>query len=500
MTVKIVKSPHFFSRKRKAVGSIHAGVPSNFPNLLLLCVILVSCAPLPAKSPPPVVAKPELQQTLNAVAGDPAFGHATLPARAWWSEFNDKKLDALVETAIQGSPTLATAQARIDQARQSARLVELETGFRFSSDALVARQHISENGLFPPPLGGATLNEGDISVGASYTLDWWGKNRALLQSAVGERRAAEAERGAAELTLAGEVADAYFNWQDVAARMKLTQQAVDKRRTELQLAGARLKRGIDSALVASQMEVLLVQEQDNLKDLETQSRVLRNRISALTGNGPDWGARLEEPALTPGTVFPLPQKLPLDSLAHRPDLVALKWRIDSAASQIEGAQADFYPNVDLNLLLGLQSLDLDNWLKAKSWYGSFGPAVHIPLFNVRTLRSNLGMREAEYAEAAAQYNQTLIMAASQVADALTRVSTLDARERLQHSATISAERSQHLQAERFKSGLSDRLPVLDGEIAALAQHARESKLQADRKRAMATLFVALGGGYEPSKE
>ena len=87
-----------------------------------------------------------------------------------------------------------------------------------------------------------------------------------------------------------------------------------------------------------------------------------------------------------------------------------------------------------------------------------------------------------------------------MADALTQVSSLDARERLQQTATASAEHAQHFQAERFESGLSDRLPVLEGEIAALAQHARESKLQADRKRAMSTLFMALGGGYKSSQE
>jgi len=472
------------------------------PSLLLLGVIgLAACAPLPAGSPPrPGVAKPELQQTLAAVAGDPAFDRAAWPARAWWRSFNDKALDALVDMALHGNPTLATAQARIERARQAARLVELESGIRYNSDALVVRQHLSENGLFPPPMGGSTLNEGDISVAAAYALDWWGKSRALLQSAVGESRAAEAERCAAELALAGEVADAYFNWQDVAARVKLARRTVDKRRMALRLAGSRLKRGIDSALASGQMEVLLAQEQDNVKDLETQSRILRNLLAALTGNGPDWAARLEEPVLSSGGPFPLPQKLPLDWLAHRPDLVALKWRAEAAANRIEGAKADFYPNVDLRLLLGLQSIDLGNWLTAKNWYGSFGPAVHIPLFNVRTLRTNLGLREAEYAAAAAQYNQALVMAASQVADALARVSSLYARERLQRTAIVSAERLLHLAEERFESGLSDRLPALDGEIAALAQHARESKLQADRKRAMATLFLALGGGYESSQE
>ncbi len=471
-------------------------------SLLLLGVIgLAGCAPLPANSPPrPVVAKPAMQQTLSAVVGDPAFDRAAWPGHAWWRAFDDKALDALVDAALRGNPTLAMAQARIERARQAAHLVKLESGMRYNSDASVVRQHLSENGLFPPPMGGSTLNEGDVSAGAAYSFDWWGKNRALLKSAVGESRATEAERDAAELALAGEVADAYFSWQDVAARSKLARQAVDKRRMALHVAESRLRRGIDSALLSSQMEVLLAQEQDIVKDLETQSHILRDRLAALTGNGPDWADKLEEPAMSPVSPFPLPQKLPLDWLAQRPDLLALKWRAEAAARRIEGAKADFYPNVDMRLLLGLQSIDLGNWLTAKSWYGSVGPAIHIPLFNVGTLRTNLGMRESEFAAAAAQYNQELIMAASQVADALARVSSLDARERLQHGATASAERSRHLQAERFASGLSDRLPVLDSTIAALAQHARESKLQADRKRAMAALFLALGGGHESSQE
>lgn len=478
------------------------GMPVK-PGLWLLSgIILAACAPLPAVSPPrPEVARPALRQTLAAVAGTPAFRSTDRMSRTWWwSTFGDKALDDLVDMALRGSPTLATARARIDQARQAARLVEIESGPRYSSDASLVRQHLSENGLFPPPMGGTTLNEGDVSVGIAYALDWWGKNRALLQSAVGESRAAEADRGAAQLALAGEVADAYFNWQDIVARLRLARQAVEKRSMALRLADSRLKRGIDSALPFSQMEVLLAEEQDKLKDLEMQSRLLRDRLAALTGNGPDWAAGLAEPVPSAVVPFPLPQKLPLDWLVRRPDLAALKWRAEAAAQRIEGARADFYPNVDLRLLLGLQGIDLGNWLTAKSRYGSFGPALHIPLFNVRTLRASLGMREAEYAAAVAQYNQALVTAASQVADALARVSALDARERLQRSATASAERTQQLQAARFASGLSDRLPLLDGEIATLAQHARESSLQADRKRAMAMLFLALGGGYEPGQE
>jgi len=464
--------------------------------------ILAGCAPLPAKSPiQPIIAKPELQQSLAGLARDPAFHTPDVSqTHEWWNSFQDQQLNRLIQMAINGNPTLVAAQARIDQSRQAARLVALDSGLRFNSDASVVRQHLSQNGLFPPPLGGSTLNEGDISVGTAFTLDWWGKNRALIQSAIGDSKATEAEQRAAELTLAGEVADAYFNWLDIIARINLEGKIVEKRRLALQLAESRLKRGMDSSLISSQLEVKLLQEQDNLKEMEAQSIILRNRLAALTGNGPDWGSDLKESEISDNNTFPLPQKLPLDLLAQRPDVVALKWRVEAAGSRIEVAKADFYPNVDLNLMLGLQSLDLGNWLSTKSWYASFGPAVHIPLFNVRTLSTRLGITETEYTEAVSQYNQAIIQAASQVADALTRVSSIYARKQLQHTATASAERSQRFQSERYESGLSDRLPVLDEEIATLAQHVRESKLQADHKLAMVSLFVALGGNYESSQE
>ncbi|MEJ1958589.1 MAG: TolC family protein [Nitrosomonadales bacterium] len=135
------------------------------------------------------------------------------------------------------------------------------------------------------------------------------KTRNCLASAIGESRAAEAEHSAAELTLAGEVVDAFLNWQDIVARLNLTRQIVDKRRMTLQLTHSRLRRGIDSAVVSSQMEVQLNQEQDNLKDLEMQSGILRDRLAALTGNGPDWGATLVEPAQSSSGPFPTAAKI-----------------------------------------------------------------------------------------------------------------------------------------------------------------------------------------------
>jgi NodT family efflux transporter outer membrane factor (OMF) lipoprotein len=441
-----------------------------------------------------------MKQTLTALAVTPAFDQSNPQVAGWWHAFNDESLDGIVELALQGNPSLSVAQARLKQASQIEGNVTLDTGVRFDSEAAVVRQHLSTNGLFPPPMGGSTFNQGDISAGAAYTFDWWGKNHALLQAAVGERKAAEYEQKAAELLLAGEVVNTFFNWQNSIAQLKFKRLTVDSCYKALQLAQARLKRGLDSAQLSSQMEALWVTEQDNLKELESRSAMLRNRLAALSGNGPDWGAQLQAQEQTSAVAFPLPKKLPLDWLARRPDLKALRWRTESALERIEGARADFYPDVDLRLLAGLQTIDLSNWLSTKSGFASVGPAVHIPLFNGGTLRTRLSIRQAEYEEAVAHFNQALLAAANQVSDAANQVATLEARERLQHTATMSAFRLQQLQMERFSNGLSDRLAVVEADIAFFGQQARDAKVQADRNNAMAALFVALGGGFESSKE
>ena len=465
-----------------------------------LVLALAGCAPLPPAAPPPETSAPALERTLAQARREPAFAPAEETGTAWWRSFADPQLDDLVETALADHPSMAAAEARIAAARQQERLAGLQGDIRYGSGASVIRQHLSENGLFPPPLGGSTLNQGDVSVGAAYTLDWWGKNRALLQAAVGETRAAEAEREAARLLLAGEVADAYFVWQEATARLQLAQRGAALQRANLALAERRSKRGLASPLPARQMESLLAGDEERARDLAGQAEIQRHRLAALAGKGPDWADHLAEPAHAANGPFPLPSHLPLDWLARRPDVVALKWRAEAAAQRVGEARAEFYPNLDLGLLVGLQSIDLERLLSAGSWYGSFGPALHIPLFNVQSLTANLGTNEALYAEAAARYREGLVAAAAQVADALSRAASLDRQEKLQRGAVISAERALRIETARFEAGLADRQPALEGEIALLAQRAREVQLQAERRRAMAGLFQALGGGYATKQE
>ena len=74
----------------------------------------------------------------------------------------------------------------------------------------------------------------------------------------------------------------------------------------------------------------------------------RQRIAALLGAGPDRGLAIPEPKFVVGGTLRLPAAIPAELIGRRPDIVALRWRIEAATAATKAAKAAFYPNVDIS--------------------------------------------------------------------------------------------------------------------------------------------------------
>src|ERR1700722_11322066 len=130
----------------------------------LAIVIALACAGCarPAPKQPPA-------QLPNAVPLDglEAAGGGAWPAKEWWKRYQDPTLDQLIDLALASSPTLATAHARYDSARQSVRLAGAESGVHIDASADIDRQRLSDNGLIPPQLLGLPwYNQDDLGLEA----------------------------------------------------------------------------------------------------------------------------------------------------------------------------------------------------------------------------------------------------------------------------------------------------------------------------------------------
>src|SRR5215469_14392541 len=162
------------------------------------------------------------------------------PADGWWRGYGDPQLDALVEEALAGSPSLQVAEARLRAAQGRAIAAHAALAPTGTLDASVNRQRFPENGLYPPPFGGNFWTQGQATLDFSYDLDFWGHNRALAAAARSGVDAAEADRAAARLALAVGVVQAYIQLDLQYALLDVTNDNLKQQQSILELTQQRV--------------------------------------------------------------------------------------------------------------------------------------------------------------------------------------------------------------------------------------------------------------------
>jgi outer membrane protein, multidrug efflux system len=457
----------------------------------LVCAAVAGCAAVKPPSAPPLLREAPLAGTALPAGG-------AWPAASWWQRYQDPTLDRLVTTALADSPTLAAAHARFDGARAAVRLAAAAVGAHVDASAQAVRQRLSDNGLFPPKLLGFNwYSQSDLGLAASYTFDWWGKQRASVEAATNEAHAAAAERAAAALVLSGSVVDTYFGWQADQARIALLQDRIATLARFSAIAEARWHADIDAGDEHNQAEADLAAARSELAALQGSAQLRLVALAALTGHAV---AQLPPLAAKPLPALPaaLPDRVGLDLLGRRPDVAASRWRVEAAQRRRHIAAAQYYPDISLHALAGLESIDLGHLLRAGSADPQAGIAIHLPLFDNGARAAQLHVADEEIATAIASYNEAIIGAAREVASSVIAGEQAGS-ERVQQLAQLQASAAlAQSAAARVRQGLTDLRPQLRAQHAVLVQREALAQLDAAGLAADIALQRALGGGFEDS--
>lgn len=454
-----------------------------------LTLVLGGCAGLPSKPQP-------VQFPAQLPLSDLGAGGGAWPAAEWWKRYQDPTLDRLIDMALESSPTLGTARARVDSARQSVRVVGAASGAKVDAIADANRDRFSNNGVFSPRLLGFNYyNQYDLGLQASYTFDWWGKQQDSVESAMDEAHASQAERSAAALVLASSIADTYYGWQADQSRLVLAHQRETTVLRRRSIIAARIRGELEpaDALPRADSEVAAVRER--IADLEGSAALQVVTLAALVGRPP---AELPpfEPKPLPAVSAGLPDAVGIDLIARRADITASRWRVEAAERTRDSARAQFYPDISVNALLGVQSIDLGTLLQYGSRVPQVSAALHLPIFDAGRLDARYGAAQSAIDAAVADYRDTLVSATRDVAtQAAIRVQI--AAQRTQRVVEVAASmRLTQSAAARVRQGVTDVRTELDADESWIAQ--RDALLQLDAA-ALSTdigLQRALGGGYE----
>jgi len=428
--------------------------------------------------------------SLGARATDVAW-----PRDDWWHRYNDPQLDALIADGLAGNPSLAAAQARIARAQAAAGVARAALLPQVNGNASANRQRYSENYIYPPPLGGTWQTDARATLDFTYEIDFWGKNGAALRAALSQTEAAAAEDQAVRLTLTSSIARAYFDLQRLFAQREVSRAAITQREDVVRLTNERFAAGLDTKVEVRQAEAALATVRTELAQYDEQIGVARNRLAALVGAGPERGERIAAVATTPAPVAQLPAAIPLDLIGRRPEIAASRWRVEAAREDIKVARAEFYPNINIVAFAGLTSLGLSNLVMSGSSIFGVGPAIHLPIFEGGRLNANLQGREAESNLAVSTYNQAVIDAVHDLADAVTSIRGLALTSVEQARARAATDEAYNLAVIRYRAGLGNYLTVLTAQTQQLEQDRLNVDLAARAFDLDVNLARALGGGY-----
>ena len=405
-------------------------------------------------------------------------------------------MDQLIALGGANSPSLATAHARYDSARQSVRLAAAESGAHLDASTDADRQRLSENGVFPPRLLGFTwYNQFDLGLQASYTFDWWGKQRDAVEAAMDQAHAAQADRSAAALMLASSIADAYFGWQSDQNRLALAREKEAAVEAEGKVAAARVRAELDSPDALNDADLALAAAREQIAALEGSARLRVVALAALVGRPI---GELPPLVATPLPSFRgvLPDDVKIDLISRRADITASRWRVEAAEKSLASARADFFPDVTVNALLGLSSLDVGRLLEYGSRVPQVSAAIHLPIFDAGRLKARYGGAQAAIDSAVSSYQDTVIGAAREVAAQATTLAQIDAQRMQRAQEVAAALRLKNTAAARVRQGINDSRSELMATASWIEQ--RDALMQLDGAALSADVGLqrALGGGYE----
>jgi multidrug efflux system outer membrane protein len=416
---------------------------------------------------------------------------ASLGDQKWWEVFQDEQLQALIRTALQQNYDVRIAAAHILEAQAHLGITRSNQYPTVSGGAQIASQRTPKTLQFPA----TEETAGQLTLSATWELDFWGKYRRATEAARATLRATEWGRRAVINTLVADVASAYFQLRALDLQLSISKETLSSRQDSLRLTQILADHGSTSLLDVRQAEQLVFTAGAEIPFLEQEIEQEENLISVLLGQNPGPVARgrklTEQPS--PPTV---PAGLPSALLERRPDIHDVEQRLIAANAEIGVAKAAYFPEISLTGTGGFQSPALVNLFSGPAGLWTFGSTLLQPIFTAGRIRSNVRLTEAQQQEVLLLYQQTIQGAFRDVSDAL--IAYRKTREfRIQQQLLVqSARDAARLSDMRYRGGVTSYLEVLTNDTNYFTADLALVQAQFNELQALVQLYNALGGGWQ----
>jgi NodT family efflux transporter outer membrane factor (OMF) lipoprotein len=435
-------------------------------------------------------AGPRVETAAVEAVVPPADWRTQVPAQAaldaqWWRGFGDPQLEAVVERALARNPDIAIAVGRIREARaqelnaRAALLPTLDAGGGISRS-----RSVNAFGL-PSEATGA-----QPQVSAAWEIDLFGRLADTRAAARSQWIATQAARDATRLSVASTAAGGYVTLLALDARLRVAHDTLIARQDSLRLIRRRVEEGYSPKLELEQAEADYQAAAKLIPAAQEAITRQENGLRLLSGDLPGAVARCA--SLETLTTAPVPEGLPSQLLARRPDVAQAEATLAATDRLLAAARKRFLPQLRLSAAAGAAFSSL---LPDPITIWSIGGSVLAPLFEGGRLRASAEVAASQRDQAAENYRRAALSAFREVDDALAGVVSADEQLRIGVAQRTALAESYRLARNRYRAGYSPFLEELDAQRGLLAADLALVQSRSDALTARVTLYRALGGGW-----
>ncbi|MFZ2407371.1 MAG: efflux transporter outer membrane subunit [Methylobacter sp.] len=444
---------------------------------ILICTIVLiaaSCATAPERNAAEMTQSPPQWASANA-SNNPI-------ATQWLSAFADPALSAVVQDALNNNYDLKASVARVDSAREQARIdgaarwpqLSFAPGYR--RDALTAVETGAFEALFT----------------MSWEIDVWGRIKAARQASAQEAEAAAADYYGARLSLAARTAQSYFELIEANLQVEVAEQSIKDRRVIAELVRGRFARGLTRGLDLRLVLTDLANAEAQLAAARNRVQIVTRRLEVLLGRYP--GNSVKNHSTLPAPPAGLAAGLPAELLARRPDLIAAMSRLQASDSRVESAKKTLLPRIALTAAGGTGSPALTELVDPRAVAWNLAMGLVQPIFTGGRLKAGIRLNEARTEEAFNQYQSTALNAFLEVEQALAAEQWLREQELALKEAVEQTQASRKLAVYSYRQGLIEILTLLDSYRSTLNAQSAHLSVQRQLLSNRIDFYLALGGG------
>ncbi len=412
----------------------------------------------------------------------------------WLDDFGSSELKSLVAEAIGENYSLASARARIEQARERAALAGADLLPFVEAGVSTTRSQNLRGANFQK----SRANNFNFSLDLSWEVDLWGRVRDLREAELDRLSVETNLYESTRLSLAGNVVKTAFDIVVAGEQVSLSQRNLASLRTNLKILDSRLEAGDVGDLAALEISLSradIARAESGILQSRRQLDTSRRVLETLLGRYP--GGKLDPLSRIPRISRSVTAGLPSELLLRRPDLLAAEARVDAATRELSASRKALLPAIRITGAGGTSTTDeFGDIFDIQNLVWSIGQNLTAPVFQGGRLRANIRLDESERKELVATYADTALTAFREVETALSAEWYLKGQVAALTTAVTESRRAESLSLRDYEQGLVDIITLLESQRRAFDAESSLLGVQLELLKNRVDLYLALGGDFD----